>query len=1389
MKKMKRIVAILLAVLMITTIVPANALTVSAATNKATVTQPAKLKNVLEKKNITTVNIKTGKKYTFTTKAKKYKKTINLIASRSTFKNKAVFKKVNIKKINSYIEMASGNKLNVTAPKVKLQIAAKAKNTSISLNKKNMKVAVKTSGSVSAIQINKKADLKVSGKPKKELKIKNNAADSKITIDTASNVQVILNKKANVLIGKSVKGATIILATGSTATITNYSKKEVSVRQSNGNIIKVKAGQKRTVSNKTSSDSTKNGKDNVVPVKAWKVSFETKGGTEVPAQTVESGKKVVEPVEPSWDGFTFKGWYLDENFKNKYDFNSKVSEDFTLYAKWRMSTDSDVRHTVTFVLNDGSDGTYQQSTVINNNSVSRPLTNPSRVGYTFKGWYDDETLTAKYDFSSPVTSDITLYAGWGNPEGEDGLYASQNGGDTTYSISSLKVLNTKVEAVVNANTSGILVVRFYDPSGYFDENSNWSVNSKNCYGYLSVRTPAHCESSVVSIDKPSGLNLPTHYIVTASLYDSETTNELCDTYICANYTEENEEFEKLTVNDFKDETVLNFDKDKTDNFGVLADEVKEIKCTGSQNRISVKSQSIKIGGNLVNRETYTFSNPDDTVKRLKQGDKVLIYENGTAKYILEISNVSVSGGQISITESLDTDLMDFYSVLKVDMGVEEAKADDSGFMTQAEIIDTDTSAKVSLATNLEWKIKNGNPGASLKGELKGEAELDLSIKYDARIFRKDYFECAVKSNITGTFQVKLEGTIDNSSKVKKELEGVKVPFKTPIVGLDAYTAVSFPTEVSFKANVSVTLKFAMNNGFTYNSNSGRQDIDKKSYSVDFKGEAKFEVSTGPKFAVGVTFIKDKLDASIEAQIGVKLTAELALTQSDDISNVDSKHACHACLSGKARWFAKVNVKLKYKIVKDVLEGTAFDLNVISVEGYVNPMQLIPGGFYLSLKNDRNSILGGQIKFGWGACPNKKYRLIVKTVDKDNNEISGVALTIVNSNGDVVQSAKSQSKGYLYNGVYKVSGTIGDKTVSSSFVINEGAKNITLSEKSQSTTHITGKVRDADTKKWIDGATVKFNKGEMTISSATTSADGSFEADLPVDSYEIIVSKDGYVSVTTNETIVENETKYMGTIDLVAGDENGQGGFSGYITDAITGNAVQNVKLQIRAGANSPDTNDILLTLSTDSRGYYSYKPKDIFGIKRGLTSGMYTVTAIKDGYITSSFNIVVKEDEDVDNQNGTISPVLKDKEYRIVLRWGSRPSDLDSHYNAIAEADHVYYSHKSGMAANLDVDDTSSYGPETITVTNFDALTNGFVYSVHNYSNRSESSSQALSESDAYVTVYHGKYEPVVFHVPVGYVGTVWNVFKVNSEGNIEAINTFENCSDPSNVGSSFRTY
>ena len=56
---------------------------------------------------------------------------------------------------------------------------------------------------------------------------------------------------------------------------------------------------------------------------------------------------------------------------------------------------------------------------------------PTRDGYTFGGWYTDETCTQAYDFSTPVTADLTLYAKWAknavNPGGNGG--SGSNGGN------------------------------------------------------------------------------------------------------------------------------------------------------------------------------------------------------------------------------------------------------------------------------------------------------------------------------------------------------------------------------------------------------------------------------------------------------------------------------------------------------------------------------------------------------------------------------------------------------------------------------------------------------------------------------------------------------------------------------------------------------------------------------------------------------------------------------------------------------------------------------------------------------------------------------------------------------------------------------------------------
>lgn len=65
-------------------------------------------------------------------------------------------------------------------------------------------------------------------------------------------------------------------------------------------------------------------------------------------------------------------------------------------------------HTVTFNSNGGSDVPGQ----IRANAAATKPADPTRSGYVFAGWYTDEACTAAYDFTKPVTDNITLYAKW-----------------------------------------------------------------------------------------------------------------------------------------------------------------------------------------------------------------------------------------------------------------------------------------------------------------------------------------------------------------------------------------------------------------------------------------------------------------------------------------------------------------------------------------------------------------------------------------------------------------------------------------------------------------------------------------------------------------------------------------------------------------------------------------------------------------------------------------------------------------------------------------------------------------------------------------------------------------------------------------------------------------
>lgn len=93
--------------------------------------------------------------------------------------------------------------------------------------------------------------------------------------------------------------------------------------------------------------------------------------------------------------------------------------------------------------------------------------------------------------------------------------------------------------------------------------------------------------------------------------------------------------------------------------------------------------------------------------------------------------------------------------------------------------------------------------------------------------------------------------------------------------------------------------------------------------------------------------------------------------------------------------------------------------------------------------------------------------------------------------------------------------------------------------------------------------------------------------------------------------------------------------------------------------------------------------------------------------------------------------------------------------------------------ANLDLDDTSSYGPETITITvDADLVENGELrYCVHNFSGGSAS---ALSDSGATVRIYRGNQLEKTYNITRNREGMVWHVFKIDENG-IETDYTFDN--------------
>ncbi|MBQ6551147.1 MAG: InlB B-repeat-containing protein [Lachnospiraceae bacterium] len=125
----------------------------------------------------------------------------------------------------------------------------------------------------------------------------------------------------------------------------------------------------------------------------------------IPYQYLHYGEKIEQPENPTYQGWAFGGWYTEAACINEYDFDTPVTADITLYAKWTRIT-----WTVTFDAN-GHGTAPAAQTVEYGGTATRP-TDPTETGWIFGGWYKEAECRNKFDFSAIVWGNITLYAKW-----------------------------------------------------------------------------------------------------------------------------------------------------------------------------------------------------------------------------------------------------------------------------------------------------------------------------------------------------------------------------------------------------------------------------------------------------------------------------------------------------------------------------------------------------------------------------------------------------------------------------------------------------------------------------------------------------------------------------------------------------------------------------------------------------------------------------------------------------------------------------------------------------------------------------------------------------------------------------------------------------------------
>ncbi|MBR0283054.1 MAG: InlB B-repeat-containing protein, partial [Oscillibacter sp.] len=566
-------------------------------------------------------------------------------------------------------------------------------------------------------------------------------------------------------------------------------------------------------------------------------------------------------------------------------------------------------------------------------------------------------------------------------EEQAALRASESLG---YAITNLSVTGSQIDVSCRSDKAACVMVALYEESGELVS-----------FGSADIAPGAQ----IVTVDV-SG-DIPESFTASAFMIDPESKTPLCEKYVTNQYIRAMRELMDASVDDYNAAQVLNLDNDPDNNFMVFDEGVTRLDSSSDYSGVNYSNGVCVIQG------------AGAGVASLKKGDIVSFEDENGGILIVKAASVEVNGTTVTIREDADFETEDAFSAIKIDtneigaaLDAEAALMADNGINVSANVI--------TLTPNIKLiKFPEGDSPVSVT--LSGS----LGIKIDFRLYTvKDYTEMELK------VKTSLKGSAEVSGKLTLDIPLTPTPVECRLFKdlLTLSLTPVFQIEASVKVKATFAITFVT--GIAYDTNQKLHGVSPEVTVEGFDATAEGTLFIGfafePEVTLGGSETKDAL-------FSVKMTAKAGdeFTLKPEVANgalvhpakADGslQHPCDWCFNGSIAFKAEASAKMKSKWKK-------WENFSVSLEHGIE-LNMPVADFYLSRKD-------GETGFGFGSCPNVRYRTNITVMDLDGNRLGDVRIDIRNKStggyvstpSPVISSSGGLAYAYLPNGLYRLTGT-------------------------------------------------------------------------------------------------------------------------------------------------------------------------------------------------------------------------------------------------------------------------------------------------------------------------------------------------------------------------------